>query len=248
MSTVSPRLRERIEQLAGRYDLPAGTAPRLAALLDLVVSDALAPTTVREPRKVLDDHLADSLVALELEPVRTASTVADLGSGAGFPGLPLAIARPDARVRLVEANGRKCMFLQRAIAASELGNAEVVNARAEAWPEGIGGADLVTARALAPLDVVTEYAAPLLALGGSLVVWRGRRDPAAESAAQRAAVQLGMKVEPPRAVTPYPGADHRYLHVISKVSPTPDRFPRRPGAAQKRPLGRLARPSDREHR
>jgi 16S rRNA (guanine527-N7)-methyltransferase len=248
VTTVSPRLRKRIDDLAGRYGLAADAAPRLAALLALVVGDHLAPTAVRESQRVLDDHLADSLVALELEPVRAASVVADLGAGAGFPGLPLAIARPDAHVRLVESNARKCAFISRAITVCGLPNAEVVNARAEAWPDGVGGSDLITARALAPLDVVAEYAAPLLRVGGTLVVWRGRRDAAAEAAAQRAAAELGLALEPPRAVTPYAGADHRYLHVMSKVSPTPGRFPRRPGVAQKRPLGRRSRSSDREHR
>jgi 16S rRNA (guanine527-N7)-methyltransferase len=181
--------------------------------------------------------VADSLVALELDPVRVASRIADLGSGAGFPGLALAVALPDARVALVESAARKCAFLERAIAAAELPNADVVHTRAEAWPDGREAHDLVTARALAALPVVVEYAAPLLALGGALVAWRGRRDPAAESAAARAAGEVGLEAFEVRHVQPYPGARDRHLHVFRKAAPTPPRFPRRPGMARKRPLG-----------
>ncbi len=110
-------------------------------------------------------------------------SIADLGSGAGFPGLPLAVALPAARVSLVEGNGRKCAFMAAAIEACGAHNATPVHVRAEAWPDGIGSCDLVTARALAALAVVAEYAAPLLTPGGTLVAWRGRRDPDDEAAA-----------------------------------------------------------------
>jgi 16S rRNA (guanine527-N7)-methyltransferase len=203
----------------------------------LLVADPLAPTAVRDPAKVIDDHLADALVALELGPVRTARAVADLGSGAGVPGLPLAIALPDAEVALVESAARKCVFLERAVAACGITNARVVHARAEAWPEGLGAFDLVTARALASPDVVVEYAAPLLTLGGTLVAWRGRRDPAAEDAGGRAAATLGLEPAGIVPVRPYRAAQSRHLHLMSKVTSTPLGFPRRPGTALKRPLG-----------
>lgn len=243
-STIS----ERIEELASRYQLPGAAVAQLEALLSLVVADARAPTTVTDPEGIVDDHLADSLVALSLEPVREARAIFDLGAGAGFPGLPLAIAMPAARVRLVESNGRKCEFIARAVDACGLDNADVVHARAEEWPEGIGSSDLVTARALAAPDVVAEYAAPLLRRGGSLVIWRGQRDREAEAAAERAAAQLGLQVQEPVRVAPYTGTEHRYLHLMSKVRDTPPRFPRRPGMAQKRPLGRVAASSDRAQR
>ena len=206
-------------------------------LLDFVAGDPEAPTTVTDRDGILRDHLADSLVALELPEVRAATAVADLGSGAGFPGLPLAIALPAARVSCVESNGRKCAFITGAAEACGAGNATVVPGRAEEWAAGRGACDLVTARALAPLAVVTEYAAPLLTVGGSLVAWRGRRDPDEEAAASRAAGELGLEPGPVIRVEPYPGALHRHLHVMRKVAPTPERFPRRAGMARKRPLG-----------
>jgi 16S rRNA (guanine527-N7)-methyltransferase len=228
---------ELVAPLVARWDLESPASDRLAALLEVVESDAAAPTSVREPREAADAHLADSLVALELEGVPAATRIADLGSGPGFPGLALAVVLPEARVALVESAARRCAFLERAIAAARVPNAEVVHARAEEWSAGAEAHDLVTARALAALPVVVEYAAPLLAVGGTLVAWRGRRDPDAEAAAVRAAAEVGLEPGEVRRVEPYPAARDRHLHVFRKTVPTPPRFPRRPGIARKRPLG-----------
>jgi len=187
---------------------------------------------------MIDDHLADSLVALDVpELVWQESTIADLGAGAGFPGLPLAIALPSSDVFLVESNTRKCQFLLRAASECELSNVSVVRERAELWRDGLGRCDIVVARALAALPVVAEYAAPLLRVGGALVAWRGRRDQAEEAAGARAAAQLGLEPRSPIAVSPYESAEHRHLHVMVKVADTPPRYPRRPGVARKHPLG-----------
>jgi 16S rRNA (guanine527-N7)-methyltransferase len=206
-------------------------------LVDCVAGDSTAPTTVTERDGILRDHLADSLVALELSEVRGAGVVADLGSGAGFPGLPLAIALPVAQVSCVESNRRKCDFIARAAEACGLGDAVAVQARAEEWRDGLEACDLVTARALASMAVVAEYAAPLLKVDGWLVAWRGQRDPDDEGAAARAAAELGLEAGPVLRVQPYPSARHRHLHLMRKVGPTPERFPRRAGMARKRPLG-----------
>jgi 16S rRNA (guanine527-N7)-methyltransferase len=226
-----------IGRLCARYGLSEQAGGQLQVLLDYVSGEPDAPTSVTDPAGVLRDHFADSLVALELPSVQGATAIADLGSGAGFPGLPLAIALPTTRVHLVESNRRKCAFMARAAEVSGVGNAAIVNGRAEEWTEGIGTCDLVTARALAPLAVVAEYAAPLLRLGGTMVAWRGRRDPADEETGRRAAAELGLEPGAPIHVEPYPGALHRHLHTMVKVAETPARFPRRPGMARKRPLG-----------
>lgn len=226
-----------IGALAERYGLAGEAGSQLRELHRLLVEDPLAPTAVRDPRQVLDDHLADSLVALELEVVGTARRIADLGSGAGVPGLPLAIALRDAEVALVESAARKCAFLERAVERCGVTNARVVHARAETWPEGIAAFDLATARALAALDVVVEYAAPLLVIGGTLVAWRGRRDLEAEEVAARAAAAVGLEPAEIVFVKPYATAQSRHLHLMSKVMETPSGFPRRPGMALKRPLG-----------
>ncbi len=234
---MSDRARSRIGELAARHSLPGSAIDALLVLSGLLSSDPGAATTVRAEDKVLDDHLADSLVALELSQVRRAATIADLGSGAGVPGLPLAIALPHAAVTLVESNTRKCAFIERAAMACGVGNVRIANARVEQWREGLGRCELVTARALGPLAVVAEYAAPLLCLGGTLVVWRGVRDPDAEAAGARAAGRLGLEPSAPVHVRPYAGARNRHLHLMSKVRETPPEYPRRPGVARKRPLG-----------
>jgi len=227
--------------LAVRFALPDETRSALAALLETLAADPHAPTTVRAPAQAVRAHVADSLVALELDAVRDATRIADLGAGAGFPGLPLAVALPGAQIALVESVARKCAFIHAAISAAGLENAEVVCERAESWHAGLGTRDLVTARALAPLAVLVEYAAPLLAADGVLVAWKGRRDEQEERDAAAAAAELGLALEGVRTVHPYPGADHRHLHVLRKVAPTPARFPRRPGMARKRPLSVNAR-------
>lgn len=235
--TLDPAVQQRLATLVARYSLPSAAERQLGALLEALAADAHAPTTVRDPAAAADVHLADSLAALELEAVRSATRVADLGAGAGFPGLPLAIALPQAEIALVESVARKCAFVRSAAAAAGLHNVAVVAERAESWAAGLGTRDLVTARALAPLAVLAEYAAPLLREGGALVAWKGRRDDGEERDAAAAARGLGLELETIRPVDPYPAAEHRHLHVLRKVAPTPRRFPRRPGMARKRPLG-----------
>ncbi len=226
-----------IDSLAERYQLPARAAVSLTVLADMIGRDPRAPTALRDELRIVDDHIGDSLVALELEELRAASSLADMGSGAGLPGLVLAIAMPHARVALIEASARKAQFIAGAVAACGAANVEIVHARVEAWTAGSGRFDVVTARAVAALDVVAEYAAPLLRIGGVLVAWRGRRDARAEAQLVSAASLLSMEVLAPQPVFPYPGAEHRHLHRIIKTDTTPARFPRRPGAARKRPLG-----------
>ena len=108
-------VRRRLEQLAERHGLAPDAVDALDRLLELLHADPTAPTTVRDPAAAVDAHVGDALVALELDRVRGARRIADLGAGAGFPGLVLAAALPDAEVALVEATGRKCAFLERAV-------------------------------------------------------------------------------------------------------------------------------------
>lgn len=183
-------------------------------------------------------HLADSLSALDLSEVTAAERIADIGAGAGFPGLALAVALPAAHVDLIESTRRKCEVIERLAARAGVANARAVGERAEDWARGAGAGsyDLVTARALAPLAVLAEYAAPLLREGGVLVAWKGRRDDAEEAAGRVAADQLGLAPGEVRHVVPYAAARDHHLHVLRKAGPTPARFPRRPGQARKRPL------------
>ena len=189
---------------------------------------------MHDRREVENVHIADSLVGLEVPAVGEAARIVDLGSGAGLPGLVLAIARPEAEIVLVESVGKKCAWLERTVTALGLENVRVVCARAEELDEE--PFDVVTARALASLSVLCEYAAPLLREGGSLVAWKGAVDAREDADGLHAASVLGLEREEVRAVEPYPGSQRRTLHVFRKVSPTPEGYPRRPGMAAKRPL------------
>jgi 16S rRNA (guanine527-N7)-methyltransferase len=227
---------EHLERLRRRYGLSERQSSQLAAILRGLAENRRAPTTVRDPERAVDTHLADSLVALELDVLSVAARIADLGAGAGFPGLALAVALPEVQVRLVEAQARKCAFAESLCAAAKIANARVVCARVEEWAEGVGTNDVVLARALAAQAVVVEYAAPLLRIGGTLVDWRGRRDRAEEDAGERAAELLGMELVEIRRMDPYAGARDHHLHLYRKVRETPEGFPRRAGMARKRPL------------
>ena len=164
--------------------------------------------------------------------LRSASRVADLGSGAGFPGLPLASALPS--VDLVESTRRKCEVIERLASAAGLGNARVIAARVEEL--GRSDYSAVTARALAPLSVLVEYAAPLLGYEGVLVAWKGDLDRSELDAGARACARVGRELRPVVPVEPFPGARSRRLVVARKIASTPEEFPRRPGMARKRPL------------
>ena len=209
------------------------------ALLELLRTDPTAPvadSTIATAREV---HVADSLSGLEVSELRGAERIADLGSGAGFPGLVLALALVRVRCDLIESSSRKCAFLRRAIERTGAGNATVVCERAERWAAGEGreAYDAVTARAVGRLATLAELASPLLIAGGVLVAWKGGRDRDEEAELDRAAPRLAMEPAEIRSVTPYHGSHDRHIHLLRKNGPTPEGLPRREGLAAKRPFG-----------
>jgi 16S rRNA (guanine527-N7)-methyltransferase len=228
---------ERLAELVERYGLGSEAAARLAELLGLLAADQHAPSSVTDVDVATDVHVADALSALDAAPLRDARLIADIGSGAGFPGLVLAIALPHANVALVESVRRKCEFLERAVSLTGTANATVVCSRAEEWREGLASNDVVTVRAVGPLALLCEYAAPLLVVGGTLVAWKGEVSPAEALAGDRAAGELGLERAVVVRSSPYPRSAGHHLHMYRKIANTPSRFPRRPGVARKHPLG-----------
>ena len=210
--------------------VPPGAEPALEQLLRLL-AEPRAPIAASTVRRARDVHVADSLSGLELEPIRDAERIADLGSGAGLPGLVLAAALPDARVDLIESTERRCEFLRDAIEAMRLANAAVICERSEDWAsrEGREAYDAVTARAVGRLATLAELASPLLREGGVLAAWKGARDPVEERVAARAADRLAMGSLEIRSVQPYPASRDRHIHLLRKNGPTPNGLPRRPG-------------------
>ncbi len=200
--------------------------PRLERWLESVLGTP-GLTGVRDPaeaRRVLVD---DSLAAAELV---EDGPVVDVGSGGGSPGIPVALCRPELHVDLLEAQRRKCDFLQ--AVSRDFANVSVVCARAEEHGRGQGRDAYGTAlaQALAPVPVAVEWCLPLVRPGGRAIFLTGDVDLAVAAAASEA-VGGGA----PELVA-LPGTDRRRLLVVPKLEPTPERFPRRPGAARKRPL------------
>jgi 16S rRNA (guanine527-N7)-methyltransferase len=233
---AAERWGERLAEIAAGHGLDREQRERLQRLLVVLWATSLAPTSVRQAGRAVDVHVADALAALEVPAVRSSRRIVDIGSGAGFPGLPLAVALPAADVRLLESQRRKCEHLRRMVAELQV-DALVVCERAESWVAGRGEHDLALARAVGPQPLVLEYAAPLLRIGGKVLDWRGKREGRQEAAGRRAAEELGLELVEVRRVEPFAGARDHHLHVFAKVAATPERYPRRPGMARKRPLG-----------
>ena len=214
---------------------------RLTPVLELLAADPASLSSVRDPERAWKVHVEDSLSGLEL--VGSPERIADVGSGAGFPGLVLAAALPTTSVDLIESVGRKAEFIERAIAAGGFDNARALARRSEEWaaaadPDGGREAyDVVTARAVGRLATLAELASPLLRDGGALVAWKGRRDADEEAELERAAAALAMEPERVEAVGERAGSRHRHIYRVRKSGPTPASLPRRPGMAKKRPLG-----------
>jgi 16S rRNA (guanine527-N7)-methyltransferase len=216
---------------------------RLRALL-LDWNTRVNLTAITDPADVLTRHFLDSLTCVLALPPETRDAplrLLDVGAGAGFPGLPLAIALPRWRVTLLEATGKKVRFIEAAIADLGLPNAAAVAGRAEELAhraEYRGAYDAVTARAVAALPTLLEYCCPF-ARAGAALIFPKKGDLAIEMAAgARAAPLLGAELLPPIAVPPLEGlADGRVLLVAHQRRLCPPQYPRAAGAPTRRPLG-----------
>jgi 16S rRNA (guanine527-N7)-methyltransferase len=210
----------------------------LEIVLALLAEERASVSSVTDDRawKV---HVADSLTGLEVPELREAHRIADVGAGAGFPGLVLAVALPGAQVDLVESVSRKTAFITHAAAEAGIPNATALTIRAEDLAKGEAreSYDIVTARAVARLSTLAELASPLLKENGVLIAWKGRRDTEEEQQLERASEELAMTPERILDVGHRAGSEHRHLHVIRKTGPTPANLPRKPGLAKKRPRG-----------
>jgi 16S rRNA (guanine527-N7)-methyltransferase len=216
---------------------PAGREA-LGTVLELLAQERASVSSVVDKR-AWRVHVGDSLTGLEVGELRAAGRIGDVGAGAGFPGLALAVALPDAHVDLIESVSRKCEFMRRAIAAAGIANAAVLDTRSEEWAgtDGRESYDVVTARAVGRLSTLAELASPLLKPNGVLIAWKGKRDEDEEQQLARASGSLAMRSEQILDVGDRAGSKHRHLHIIRKVGPTPADLPRRPGVAKNRPRG-----------
>ncbi|MGH2465572.1 MAG: 16S rRNA (guanine(527)-N(7))-methyltransferase RsmG [Candidatus Limnocylindrales bacterium] len=234
--------------LAGVHlgDLPPFVRQGLIDHLRLLLTwnQAINLTAIRDPQAAVREHILDSLSAVELLRARRIDSLLDLGSGAGYPGVPLALALPARRCLLVESVTKKAVFLSTAsVQALEtgksngtigvfFGRAETLAAdqrHRERWPA-------VVARAIAPLGELAELALPLVAPGGVLVAWK-RRPLDAELLAAGPAIDLLGGAPPEIVPVTLDGLEDHLLVVVEKVRATPPLYPRDPALRRRQPLG-----------
>jgi 16S rRNA (guanine527-N7)-methyltransferase len=197
-------------------------------------------TAIDDPNQIKVKHFLDSLSCLLAMKNTPTESIIDIGTGAGFPGLPLKILDPRIHLTLVESVGKKAAFCEYICQVLGLNDVEIIRDRAEAvghQPRFREQTDWAVARAVAALPVLVEYLLPLIHVGGHALAMKGENAHAEAQAAQQGITLLGGELEHIIPVN-LPGIkDERYLVVIKKISPTPDRFPRRVGIPSKRPLG-----------
>jgi 16S rRNA (guanine527-N7)-methyltransferase len=225
---------------AAVFGLSADQRQKLDDLALWSTNMEISGTSIKDPKRAYAVHIADSLSGLTNPELEAPESVADIGSGAGFPGLALAVARPETKFTLIDSERKKMESAARIARKLEIENVDCVWGRVEevAAPgsELRETFDVVTARALADLGVLVEYAAPLLKVGGSLVAWKAELSEAESAGGIRAITELGFGAQAERQTEPFKGSRHHKFIVTQKLSPSPDRFPRRPGAALKNPL------------
>lgn len=196
-------------------------------------------TAIRDTESIRTKHFLDSLSCVLAWKGAPPNSLIDVGTGAGFPGIPLKIICPNLRLTLVESVGKKAMFCQHLVGVLGLEQVEVIQARAEDLgqnPRHRERYDWAVARAVANLNVLSEYLIPLVRVGGKMLAQKGESGPAEAQSAERAMELLGGKLKQLIQVN-LPGvADDRYLVVVEKVAATPPRYPRKPGIPMKQPL------------
>ena len=203
--------------------MPTEQDPRLERWLDALLATP-GLTAIRDREQARREHVFDSLQVSPLV-ARFAGSIADVGSGGGAPGIPLAAAFPERTVTLIESQQRKCRFL--ASFAEEFPNLHVICGRAE--EQEVDAYGVVVAKALAPPPVALEWCLPLVRTGGAAILFVGSLP---YDLAPLARLLGGGEPE----IEPVEGSRDRALVVVPKLGPTPAGFPRRPGMARKRPL------------
>ncbi len=199
-------------------------------------------TAVLEEDELLDKHFIDSLTVLKTGLIGDASSLIDVGTGAGFPGLVLAMANPELRVTLLDAQQKRLDFIQAVCEATGTANTVIVHARAEDGArrkELREQFDIAAARALAPVDVLSEYLLPYVRIGGCALCWKGPALKDELASGRRAAHLLGGSLEMPVSCS-VAGREWEHLILpIRKVQSTPKQYPRKAGTPKQKPLGNV---------
>ncbi len=196
-------------------------------------------TAITDPRDIVHKHFLDSLSALTTCDLQVGARIIDVGSGAGFPGLPIRIARPDLQLTLLEATRKKCDFLRHIAAVLALERVTIVQARAEDAARDAAHReryDVAIARAVAETATLAEYLLPFVRIGGQAVAQKSGDVEAELARAGAAIAALGGRVQRITRLTVPGVAESRCLVILDKIAPTPDQYPRRAGLPAKRPI------------
>jgi len=196
-------------------------------------------TAIRDSESIRTKHFLDSFSCVLAWKASPPNQLIDVGTGAGFPGVPLKILYPSLKLTLVESVGKKAMFCQHIVRVLGLENVEVIQCRAEDLgqkPEHREKYEWAVARAVAGLNVLSEYLIPLVKVGGTMLAQKGESGPAEAQSAEEAMKLLGGKLKQLIRVN-LPGVvDDRYLVLVEKVAASPPKYPRKPGIPMKQPL------------
>ena len=196
-------------------------------------------TAIRDSESIRTKHFLDSFSCVLAWKTSVPHQLIDVGTGAGFPGIPLKILYPNLKLTLVESVGKKAMFCQHIVQVLGLEQVEVIQARAEDLgqnPRHREKYDWAIARAVANLHVLSEYLIPLVRLGGGMLAQKGESGPAEAQSAEEAMKLLGGKFKQLIPVHLPSVAEDRYLVVVEKIAATPPKYPRKPGIPMKQPL------------
>ena len=196
-------------------------------------------TAIRDAESIRTKHFLDSFSCVLAWKASPPNSLIDIGTGAGFPGLPLKILYPNLKLTLVESVGKKAMFCQHIVSVLGLEHVEVIKSRAEDMGQDTihrEKYDWAVARAVANLNILSEYLLPLVKVGGTMLAQKSETAPAEAQSAEKVMKLLGGNLKELIQVN-LPGvAEERYLVLVDKVAATPSNFPRKAGVPAKQPL------------
>lgn len=225
---------QKYERAAAAVDPSFAHAARaLAAVGELTANAAINVTAIRDEAGVLSKHIVDSLYAAREIASLDARSVLDVGSGGGFPALPIAAVLPDVAVTALDSTAKKCRHIESVAAAAGISNVSVICGRAEESTELFGGFEIVISRAVASLGALLELTSPHCAVGGHVLAMKGERADDESHEAARAVEILGLEQCEGVTYALPEGGDHRTILIYRKVRPTPPGYPRKWGAIKK---------------
>ncbi len=225
-------IRQALSRIEGAYKTQFSRYESL--LLD--ANQRMNLTSITKHEDIIIKHFLDSLLAEPFIPHN--ASVADVGSGGGCPAIPLKIVREDLSFTLIEATGKKCSFLESVVEKMSLSGVQILNMRAEDAGKSVKhreAYDVCCARAVAPLNILSEYCLPLVKPGGVFISYKGEAAEEIENAKNAVSI-LGGEIEGINSFTLPDTQGSRAIIVIRKVKPTPAKYPRANGKVKKNPL------------